>query len=104
MALEAKELEYRTVEITPAIGQIGFFQQTGQRKLPVLGNKAKAICVPNSMIRYLEQLKSESRLIPKNSKEESHTQIIENCADTTLANSIRTVFIQEIMKDSELLS
>ena len=73
MALEAKELEYRTFEITPAIVKIGIFQKTGQRKSPFLCDKAKAICETNSIIRYLEQLKSEEGLIPENSKEESHT-------------------------------
>ena len=104
MALEAKELEYRTFEITPSIGQIGLFQKTGQRKLPVLFDKEIAISESSSIIRYLEQLKSEQRLIPEKSKEESQAKIIESWADTTLANSIRTVFIQEVMKDSELLS
>ena len=97
MALEAKELEYRIVERTPAIGQIGIFQKTGQRKLPVLFDKEKEICESISIIRYLEQLKSEQRLIPENSKEKSQTKIIENWADTTLANSIRTIFIQEVI-------
>ena len=104
MALAAKELEYRAVEVTPAIGQLGIFQQTGQKKLPVLFDKETAICESSLIIRYLEQLKSEQRLIPENSKEESQAKIIENWADTTLANSIRTIFIQEVMKDSELLS
>ena len=104
MALATKELEYRAVEITPAIGQLGIFQKTGQRKLPVLFDKETAICESSSIIRYLEQLKSEPRLIPENLKEASQAKIIENWADTTLANSIRTLFIQEVMKDSELLS
>ena len=39
MALAAKELEYRAVETTPAIGQLGIFQKTGQRKLPILLRK-----------------------------------------------------------------
>ncbi len=104
MALAAKELEYRAVEITPAIGQLSIFQKTGQKKLPVLFDKETTICESSSIIRYLEQLKSEQRLIPENSKEESQAKIIKNCADTTLANSIRTLFIQEVMKDSELLS
>ena len=53
MALAAKELEYRSVEITPAIGQLGIFQKTGQRKLPVLFDKETAICESSSIIRYL---------------------------------------------------
>mgnify|MGYP002884683546 CR=1 FL=1 len=76
LPLGAKELEYRTFEITSAIGQIGIFQKTSKKKLPFLCDKAKARCDSNSIIRYLEQLKSESRLIPENSKEESHTKII----------------------------
>ena len=46
MALAAKKLEYRTVEITPAIGQIDIFQKTGQKcefRLAPLDSKLYAI-------------------------------------------------------------
>ena len=104
MALAAKKLEYRTVEITPAIGQIDIFQKTGQRKLPVLFDNEITIHNSSSIIRHLEKIQIEPKLIPENPKERSQAQIIENWADTTLAKSIKIVFLEEIMKSPSLFS
>ena len=104
MALAAKKLEYRTVEITPAIGQIDIFQKTGQRKLPVLFDDEIIIHDSSSIIRHLETIKIEPKLIPDNPKEASQSQIIENWADTTLAKSIKIVFLEEIMRSPILIS
>jgi len=92
MALAAKKLEYRTVEITPAIGQIDIFQKTGQRKLPVLFDKETTIHDSSSIIRHLEKIEMYPKLIPEDPKQASQAQIIENWADTTLAKSIKIVF------------
>ena len=94
MALAAKKLEYRTVEITPAIGQIDIFQKTGQKKLPVLFDKETTIHDSSSIIRHLEKIEIEPKLIPEGLKEASQAQIIENWADTTLANCIKIVFLE----------
>ena len=104
MALAAKKLEYRTVEITPAIGQIDIFQKTGQRKLPVLFDNEITIHNSSSIIRHLERIQIEPNLIPENPKERSQAQIIENWADTTLAKSIKIVFLEEIMQSQELIT
>jgi len=104
MALAAKKLEYRTIEITPAIGQIEIFQKTGQKKLPVLFDKETTIHDSSSIIRHLEKIEIEPKLIPEDSKEASQAQIIENWADTTLAKSIKIVFLEEIMKSPALIS
>ena len=104
MALAAKKLEYRTVEITPAIGQIDIFQKTGQRKLPVLFDNEKPIHNSCSIIRHLEKIKTDPKLIPDNPKESSQAQIIENWADTTLAKSIKIVFLEELTKNPTLIS
>ena len=104
MALAAKKLEYRTVEITPAIGQIDIFQKTGQKKLPVLFDKETTIHDSSSIIRYLEKIEIEPKLIPEDLKEASQVHIIENWADTTLAKSIKIVFLEEIMQHPSLIS
>ena len=104
MALAAKKLEYRTVEITPAIGQIDIFQKTGQRKLPVLFDKETTIHDSSSIIRHLEKIEIEPKLIPESLKEASQAQIIENWADTTLAKSIKIVFLEELTKNPILIS
>ncbi len=104
MALAAKKLEYRTVEITPAIGQIDIFQKTGQKKLPVLFDKETTIHDSSSIIRHLEKMEIEPKLIPEGLKEASQVQIIENWADTTLAESIKIVFLEELTKNPILIS
>ena len=104
MALAAKKLEYRTVEITPAIGQIDIFQKTGQKKLPVLFDKETTIHDSSSIIRHLEKIEIEPKLIPEDVKEASQAQIIENWADTTLAKSIKIVFLEELTKNPILIS
>ncbi len=104
MALAAKKLEYTTVEITPAIGQIDIFQKTGQRKLPVLFDNEITIHNSSSIIRHLEKIQIDPKLIPDNPKERSQAQIIENWADTTLSKSIKIVFLEEIMKSPAMIS
>jgi len=104
MALAAKKLEYRTVEITPAIGQIDIFQKTGQKKLPVLFDNEITIHDSTSIIRHLEKIQIEPKLIPDDPKEASQVQIIENWADTTFAKSIKIVFLEELTKNPILIS
>ena len=104
MALAAKKIEYRTIEITPAIGQIDIFQKTGQRKLPVLFDDGIAIYNSSSIIRHLDKIQTDPKLIPDNPKESTQALIIENWADTTLAQSIKVVFYEELMKSPSLIS
>ena len=98
MALAAKKLEYRTVEITPAIGQIDIFQKTGQKKLPVLFDNEITIHNSSSIIRHLEKIQKVPRLIPDDDKESSQVQIFENWADNSLAKSIKNIFLEELIK------
>ena len=104
MALAAKKLEYRTVEITPAIGQIDIFKKTGQKKLPVLFDKETIIHDSSSIIRHLEKIGMNTQLIPEDPKVASQALIIENWADTTLAQSIKIVFLEELTKNPMLIS
>ena len=104
MALAAKKLEYRTVEITPAIGQIDIFQKTGQKKLPVLFDNEMIIHNSSSIIRHLEKIQIDPKLIPDDQREASQAQIIENWADTNLAKSIKTIFLEEVIKNPRLLA
>jgi len=104
MALAAKKLEYQTLEITPAIGQIDIFQKTGQRKLPVLFDNEKTIYNSSSIIRHLEKIQLEPKLIPNDLKQSTQAQIIENWADTTLAKSIKIVFLEEVIKNPNLIA
>ena len=56
------------------------------------------------IIRHLEKIEIEPKLIPEDLKEASQAQIIENWADTTLANCIKIVFLEELTKNPKLIS
>ena len=52
----------------------------------------------------IDRMKIEYADIPDNLKESSQAQIIENWADTTLAKSLKIVFLEEIMRNPSLIS
>ena len=52
----------------------------------------------------MEKIQIKPKLIPDDPKEASQVQIIENWADTTLAKSIKIVFLEELIKNPLLIS
>ncbi len=102
MALKAKELNFKTIEITPGIGQINVFKLSGQKELPVLKNGDHVISDSSEIIKYLETLKSEPELFPKEPKEAAIAHIFENWSDTTLAQAARNELIKSISTNPNL--
>ncbi len=102
MGLSAKNLSYRVVEVTPGIGQLAIFQLSGQRQVPVLVDDETVIADSSAIIRHLETISQEQKLIPEDPKEAAQVHLIEDWADTTLASTIRTVLIQAASVDSDL--
>ena len=46
MALQAKGLSFREVEVTPGIGQVSLFRLSGQRQVPVLVDGDEVLLEP----------------------------------------------------------
>ena len=104
MVLAAKKLTYRVVEITPGIGQVALFRLSGQRQVPILVDGNNVISDSSRIIRYLEKLYPEPKLIPDNPKEAAMMHIFEDWADTTLASVARYSLIKTAAKDITLLN
>ena len=102
MVLEAKALKYKAKEITPGIGQVAIFRLSGQRQVPVLVDGENVISDSTAIIRYIEEINPEPKLIPEDPKEEGIMHLLENWADTTLAQSVRNTLIQAAAIDPEL--
>ncbi len=102
MALEAKRLSYRIVEVTAGRGQLNLFRLSGQRKVPVLVDGDLVLSDSTEIINYLDRRSLERRLIPDNLKHAVQVHLIEDWADTTLANSVRSVFLQTLSFDKKL--
>ena len=102
MVLDAKALHYKAIEITPGIGQVALFRLSGQRQVPLLVDGEHVISDSTAIIRYIENLNPEPKLIPEDPKEEAIMYLLEDWADTTLAKAARNTLIKAAAKDPEL--
>ena len=102
MALQAKGLSYREVEVTPGIGQISLFRLSGQRQVPVLVDGDDVVADSSAICRHLELLGPEPALIPADPRQRAQMQLIEDWADTTLASAVRAALVQAAADNAEL--
>ena len=99
LALKAKGLTFRAVDITPGIDQVNVFKISGQRQVPVLKNEEKVISDSNAIIEYLETIKKEPSLFPNEPIEAARAHIMQDWADTTLAKAIQSELIKATSLD-----
>ncbi len=102
MACQAKNIPYKTIDISPGVDQISIFRLSGQKQVPVLVDGENVIIDSSEIIRYLDQRNSLPHLIPTDPQEAAQAHLIEDWADTTLANSVRSILIQTASIDPEL--
>ena len=102
MALQAKGLSFREVEVTPGIGQVSLFRLSGQRQVPVLVDGDDVVSDSSAICRYLEEMRPEPALIPADPKQRAQMQLIEDWADTTLAAAVRSALLQAAADDAQL--
>ena len=102
MALSAKGLSFREVEVTPGIGQLAVFRLSGQRQVPVLVDGDTVVADSSAICRYLDELQPEPPLLPKDLRARAQVQVIEDWADTTLAGSVRAALLQAAVDDPDL--
>ncbi len=102
MALEAKKLPYRVIEITPGVGQVSIFRLSGQRQLPVLVDGDTVLTDSSVIVRYLDNKYPNPRLLPDDPKEVAQVHLLENWADTTLASAGRKALIHAAAINPEL--
>ena len=93
MALHAKGLSFREVEVTPGIGQLAVFRLSGQRQVPVLVDGDTVVADSSAICRYLDELQPEPPLFPKDRRAAAQIHLIEDWADTTLAGSVRAALL-----------
>ena len=102
MVLQAKGLSYRTVEVTPGIGQVAVFRLSGQRQVPVLVDGDQVLADSSSIARYLDQRAADPALIPSDPRQAAQMHLLEDWADTTLSMAGRTALVQAAALDPEL--
>jgi glutathione S-transferase len=102
MVLQAKGLSYRTVEVTPGLGQVAVFRLSGQRQVPVLVDGDLVLADSSAIARHLERREASPALIPAEPRAAAPMHLLEDWADTTLAAAARSALVQAAALDPEL--
>ena len=79
--LDYKGLEYKKVEVIPAIGQVEIFKMSGQRQVPVLKDDGTVIADSTAIAEYLDRKYSDKSIIPTDGKLRGQVMIMEQWAD-----------------------
>ena len=103
MVLHAKQLLYRVEEVTPGIGQIEIFKISGQKQLPVIIDENDQVINDSSNIcEYLDKKNDHYQLLPEDPLFFSQVKLIEDWADTTMADTCKKSLIKAALENPEL--
>ena len=102
MVLQAKGLSYRTVEVTPGVGQVAVFRLSGQRQVPVLLDGDTVLADSTAIALHLEERGADPGLLPSDRREAAQVRLLEDWADTTLAGAVRVALAQAAALDPQL--
>ena len=102
MVLQAKGLSYRTVEVTPGVGQVAVFRLSGQRQVPVLVDGETVLADSTAIALHLEQREVDPALVPTDPRQAAQVRLLEDWADTTLAAAVRVALVQAAALDPQL--
>jgi len=93
LLLDYKELPYRTIEVTPGIGQLDVYRMSGQRLVPVLKDGAQVIADSTAIADYLDKTYPDKPIIPTDPKLRGLCLLIEQWADESIGLNARKVMI-----------
>ncbi|MGF1570477.1 MAG: glutathione S-transferase family protein [Nodosilinea sp.] len=93
LILDYKQLPYRTVEVTPGVGQVELFQMSGQRQVPVLKDGEQIIPDSTAIALYLERTYPERPLLPTDARPRGLCLALEAWADEVIVPNGRKVMI-----------
>ncbi len=93
LLLDYKQLPYKTIEVTPGIGQIDLYRMSGQRQVPVLKDGDEIIPDSSAIARYLDKKYIERPLIPVDAHKKGLCLIMEAWADESIGPNARKVMI-----------
>ncbi len=103
MALNAKNVSYKTIDITPGIGQVRIFRISGQRQVPVLVDEDNIIANSSDILKYLDTKFPTPKLLPDDPKQAAQANLLENWSDTTFAKVASAELLKTASTDTQLL-
>jgi glutathione S-transferase len=102
LILDYKGLEYRTVEVTPGVGQLDLFRLSGQRQVPVLKDGATVIADSTAIALYLEEHYPDQPILPSDPQQRALCLLMEEWADESIGNNGRKVMLSAFGQHPDL--
>ncbi len=102
LVLSFKGLSSNLIEVTPGLGQLELFRLSGQRQVPVLVDGGEVIADSTAIALYLEGRYPEPCLLPTDPVIRGRVLLIEDWADTALAQGARLALLQAAAGDPVL--
>ena len=93
LVLDYKQLSYKTIEVSPGVGQIELYRLSGQRQVPVLKDGDEVVPDSTAIARYLDEKYPERSVIPTDSKQKGLCLMMEAWADESIGLNARKVMI-----------
>ena len=99
LILDYKELEYRTIEVTPGVGQLELFRLSGQRQVPVLKDGDTIVADSTAIALYLERQYPDKPILPSDARERGLCLMMEEWADESIGVKSRKALYGGLSQD-----
>ncbi|AFY66459.1 glutathione S-transferase family protein [Geitlerinema sp. PCC 7407] len=99
LILDYKGLAYRTVEVTPGLGQFDLYRMSGQRQVPVLKDGTQVIADSTAIALYLERQYPDRPILPTDARDRALCLMMESWADEVIGTKGRIAMLAAFSQD-----
>lgn len=93
LILDYKQLPYKTVEVSPGIGQVDLYRLSGQRQVPVLKDGATVVADSSAIALYLDETYPDRPVLPADGAMRGLCLMLEDWADESIGINARKAMI-----------
>ena len=93
LILDYKQLPYKTVEVTPGVGQVDLYRLSGQRQVPVLKDGATVVADSTAIATYLDETYPERPVLPADGAMRGLCLMLEDWADESIGINARKAMV-----------
>ncbi|MEM9806790.1 MAG: glutathione S-transferase family protein [Cyanobacteria bacterium P01_D01_bin.56] len=93
LVLDYKQLPYKTVEVTPGVGQVDLYRLSGQRQVPVIKDGATVVADSTAIALYLDETYPERPVLPADGAIRGLCLMLEDWADESIGPNARKAMI-----------
>lgn len=93
LILDYKQLPYKSIEVTPGVGQVDLYRLSGQRQVPVLKDGETVVADSTAIATYLDATYPERPILPADKAMRGLCLMLEDWADESIGPNARKAMI-----------